>query len=103
MEGMTSQSFCIDGEDLMPAAIAILRKRHPGALPISTEWKTEGDKTALVIWWCPPSPPEKPRSCNRHDDCDKAEATWREWNPHKGGPPASFHCHDECCEECFGN
>ena len=55
---MTSQSFCVDAEDLEPAAIAILLKKHPGALPISTEWKSEGGKTALVIWWCPSPAPE---------------------------------------------
>ena len=50
----------------MPAAIAILLKKHPGALPISSEWKQEGDKVALVIWWCP-SPTTAPptKGCNR--------------------------------------
>jgi hypothetical protein len=48
-----SQAFCINAEELIPAAIAMLRTKHPGALPISCEWKVEGDKTALVIWWCP--------------------------------------------------
>jgi hypothetical protein len=101
---MTSQSFCIDAEDLMPAAIAILRKKHPGALPISSEWKMQGEKTALVIWWCPPTPlHDPPRGCNRHDDCDKANADWRERHPGEQYPPPSFHCHDDCCEECFGN
>ena len=53
-----SEAFCIDGEDLMPAAIAILRQKHPGALPISSEWKTGIDKTALVIWWCESPKPD---------------------------------------------
>jgi hypothetical protein len=49
------------------------------------------------------------KGCNRHDDCDEAEKVWRErWeelNPDKLFPGLSvtFHCHDECCEECFGN
>ena len=98
-----SESFCIDAEALMPAAIAILLKKHPGALPISSEWKTEGDKTALVIWWCPSPTPEPKHGCNRHDDCAKADAGWRERNPGKQYPPPNFHCHDDCCEECFGN
>ena len=37
------------------------------------------------------------RSCNRHDDCDKADEAVKA----KGGFAAS-HCHDECCDECFG-
>ena len=41
--------------------------------------------------------------CNRHDDCAKADADWWERHPGEKYPPPSFHCHDECCEECFGN
>jgi len=37
------------------------------------------------------------RSCNRHNDCDAADVKARE----KGNYSAS-HCHDECCEDCFG-
>lgn len=49
------------------------------------------------------------RTCNRHADCDKAEqevkARWLEKHP---GDPLifvhpNFHCHDDECEECFGN
>jgi len=49
--------------------------------------------------------PPKPlsRGCNRHEDCEKANAEWRERHPGENYPPPSFHCHDECCEECFGN
>jgi hypothetical protein len=101
-----SVAFCIDADDLVPAAIAMLVRKHPGALPISSgEWKTEGGKTALVLWWCP-SPvadPKPKRGCNRHDDCDKADADWRKRHPGEQYPPTTFHCHDECCEECFGN
>lgn len=42
-------------------------------------------------------------SCNRHDDCNLAETQWREKHPKEQFVPANFHCHDECCEECFGN
>jgi hypothetical protein len=40
----------------------------------------------------------KPRECNRHDDCDAADVKARE----AGGLNAE-HCHDECCEDCFGS
>ena len=38
-----------------------------------------------------------PRSCNRHLDCDAADAKVKA----EGGFYAS-HCHDDCCEDCFG-
>ncbi len=41
-------------------------------------------------------------SCNRHDDCKKAEEQWFKDHPDKKYLPVDFHCHDECCEECFG-
>lgn len=37
------------------------------------------------------------RSCNRHEDCDAADAKER------GRYGVAEHCHDDCCEECFGN
>ena len=48
---------------------------------------------------------EKLRSCNRHQDCTAAENDWAVRNPdkQKHDIPASFHCYDNCCEECFGN
>ena len=92
---ITSQSFCIDAEQLMPAAIAMLLKQHPGALPIRSEWKTEGEKTALVIWWCPSPVPKPKHGCNRHDDCAAADESWRKRNPGNQYPPPSFHCDDE--------
>lgn len=33
------------------------------------------------------------RTCNRHTDCDAADV--------KAGGHAN-HCHDDCCEDCFG-
>ena len=44
-----------------------------------------------------PDHPKHKRSCNRHYDCDeadkKARAQGRGW---------ADHCHDDCCEDCFG-
>jgi len=37
------------------------------------------------------------RTCNRHDDCDEADRKARE-----RGFTRADHCHDECCEDCFG-
>ncbi len=47
--------------------------------------------------------PEK-RSCNRHSDCDDAEAKLLERTPGmtKANISFNFHCHDEDCEDCFG-
>lgn len=41
-------------------------------------------------------------SCNRHDDCEAADAAYIAKH---GGmlPIPNFHCHDECCEDCFGS
>lgn len=37
-------------------------------------------------------------SCNRHSDCMAADAAARA----KGAQFGASHCHDECCEDCFG-
>lgn len=37
------------------------------------------------------------RSCNRHTDCDAANEKAK-----AAGRLGAEHCHDECCEECFG-
>lgn len=42
----------------------------------------------------------KPRSCNRHTDCDDAEA--REEKRTNAPILAGFHCHDDECPDCFG-
>lgn len=44
-----------------------------------------------------PDAPKAPRSCNRHDDCDAADAKTQA----KLGRRAD-HCYDEDCEDCFG-
>ena len=50
------------------------------------------------------------RSCNRHADCDAAEAEFRrlypkgkhlDWNGVTVYVPD--HCHDDECEDCFGS
>lgn len=43
------------------------------------------------------------RSCNRHSDCNKAdtEAKVRQ-RAHGLYERGADHCHDECCEDCFG-
>lgn len=52
-------------------------------------------QAAAYIQWA------RPKSCNRHKDCDAAEA--RLIAKGKNPPFINFHCHDDCCEECFGN
>lgn len=42
--------------------------------------------------------PRQKRECNRHYDCDEANALAR-----RAGYPAASHCHDEDCEDCFGS
>ncbi len=39
----------------------------------------------------------KPRSCNMHSDCDAADAAAKICGVRVD------HCHDECCEDCFGS
>jgi hypothetical protein len=47
----------------------------------------------------PPPPKEPPkRTCNRHDDCDAADAKAK-----AAGQSFVDHCHDDCCEDCFGS
>lgn len=50
----------------------------------------------------PPSEPTKRTGCNRHDDCEQAEKDRLTRHPGTR-PPFSFHCHNDECEECFGN
>ena len=46
---------------------------------------------------------EPENSCNRHSDCAKANEEWLSKHPSEKYIPASFHCHNDECEECFGN
>jgi hypothetical protein len=43
----------------------------------------------------------EPLTCNRHGDCDEAEAVFQKRNGRK--PGYGFHCHNDECDECFGN
>ena len=46
-----------------------------------------------------PKPLPEPRnSCNRHSDCKAADEKAR-----SKGYFGADHCHDDCCEDCFGN
>ncbi len=47
---------------------------------------------------------DKPRSCNRHSDCDEAEDKVLAKHPgmKRWEIGFNFHCHDEECEDCFG-
>lgn len=47
----------------------------------------------------PPKPAPGPRTCNRHKDCDAADAEVRA----KGRLLYADHCHDDTCEDCFGS
>jgi hypothetical protein len=38
------------------------------------------------------------RTCNRHDDCDAADEAAK-----TNGRAQADHCHDDCCEDCFGD
>ncbi len=49
-----NNSFCVSFDKLEPAIIKELRKVHPNALPISTEWFLKGingNDGQVVIWW----------------------------------------------------
>lgn len=64
-------------------AMAIRDGRHVPAPPASEEAKE--------------APADK-NSCNRHVDCAAADAKARA----KGRGLGAEHCHDDCCEDCFG-
>lgn len=43
------------------------------------------------------------RSCNRHNDCEAAEnEVMQRRGIQRREIAASFHCHDDECEDCFG-
>ena len=53
------------------------------------------------------------RTCNRHWDCDEADKKAKEryeenlkkpWGERERiYSPFIDHCHDDCCEDCFGS
>jgi hypothetical protein len=65
------------------------RRGYKGERPLSAPC----DLIAILV------PDTLPRnSCNRHDDCRAADEAARA----KGATFGASHCHDECCEDCFG-
>lgn len=56
-----------------------------------------GIRHSKVCTTCEDAERQKVRTCNRHDDCDTADAKAK-----ADGRPRPDHCHDECCEDCFG-
>jgi hypothetical protein len=38
------------------------------------------------------------RTCNRHDDCDAANGQAMAVANRR-----AYHCHNDCCEDCFGS
>ncbi len=49
-----------------------------------------------------PLPVDEPvvNKCNRHSDCDEADRDTKLGHPERWW--GADHCHDDCCEECFG-
>lgn len=48
--------------------------------------------------------PDHKRECNRHSDCDAADAkAHADWKAGKRRGPYTDHCYDEGCEDCFGS
>jgi hypothetical protein len=45
-----------------------------------------------------PAETPRPVTCNRHDDCLKANEDAK-----AKGQFGAEHCHDNCCEDCFGS
>jgi len=72
-------------EETREAVTAARRFLAPAAPPV-------GDLPAAA-----PAPPAK-RTCNRHVDCDAADARAK-----AAGQHWADHCNDDCCEDCFGS
>lgn len=63
-----------------------------------TVLETPAQVAAFVKRWTEDHPrPKVPRACNIHRDCDAADAKAR-----ANGRLHADHCHDDCCEDCFG-
>lgn len=86
----------VDGFDNEISAIDRLVRRALMAAPIGTVDDVKARINATVAEALTHLDP-KPRPCNRHDDCDAADAKAR-----KSGLLGAEHCHDDCCEDCFG-
>lgn len=46
-----------------------------------------------------PAAPSSPPTCNKHIDCDAADIAAKA----RGEDRGAVHCHDDCCEDCFGS
>jgi hypothetical protein len=68
------------------------RKEHSG----------DDSMDCLIRFEALPEPPELviPTGCNRHSNCKDAEAEYAKL--HGRHPGFNFHCHDDTCEDCFG-
>jgi hypothetical protein len=107
---------CAEHPDVKPKGMGIIDGRKawmcPRCAQTKLSWallrevvclgcKDRGDRVhhcegkACPCGECQPTPAKK-RSCNRHDDCDAADALAKS----KGR--STDHCHDSCCEDCFG-
>lgn len=91
--GSGTEYFCRLCAAPVPASATPREGGDAGTLPSST-----------------PRPPQtaetKKRTCNRHDDCDAADAEVRaEGRKDRYGMTLTRadHCNDDCCEDCFGS
>lgn len=57
-----------------------------------------GHSEALRMIPTAPAAPSSPPTCNKHIDCDAADAAAQ-----AKGERGAVHCHDDCCEDCFGS
>lgn len=67
---------------------------HSRVLSLSKEIEAARSKAYNLTMLVRPPPPNK---CNLHDDCEQANQRARE-----KGRLGADHCHDDCCEDCFG-
>src|ERR1700743_2918868 len=66
-------------------------KNEPYSKPLVTVIEVDSGGVAKVA----------EKGCNRHEDCAAAEAAYTLRHPGAVFPVANFHCHDDCCEDCF--
>jgi hypothetical protein len=84
-----AETLCVlDGAHLALAAQGL----SPEDVPIPFLLTDSADSFA------PHEQPKQKRSCNLHYDCDIADE-----KANRVGGISAQHCHDECCDECFGN